>query len=362
MQHPPFFALAGLVLCVPAAAQPFVSPSSFATTEGPFFETFAIGGTATPAVHLAVYDEMAGRAGVIKGVAFRRDAVAANTTLPASSMLVSVFLSTAQTTASNPSATLAANHGSDRAAAARFALVSFPQTVPTGFAEPFDYRLPFSTPFAFGGGGPLCVEIVVHSRTQPSAIWFDNTGGANPNPAPAFARYGTGCITTGSTLPVEIQPSASGNWAGNAISLRLNGFRLPKSSLVSIALGTSQTAFGPLPLPFVLPGTQSAPSGACTVLTDYLLTIPTFTDAAGNFTFSIGMNVTPNFSGLTILSQVVAPDATANSFGLVFSDGARHHIVAPHPASPIGTVYVAGSQGPTGTVRKNSGLVVEFDM
>jgi hypothetical protein len=342
-------------------AQVVVSPVHFTKAAGNSNGYAGVGNYASTSRHLQVHDDLAGAARTIHGIAFRRETPSNSSTVAANTLICDLVLSTAATGASAPNATFDANHGADKATLASFQFYQLPASAPAGASMPFEYSLPLPTPFAFGGQGGLAWEIRVHSSNTGGGILLDACSGTGTNPLPAVATLGTGCKATGDTLPITLAGSSSASWSQGTITASYTGSHLPKGSLVSLVLGTSTTIWAPLPLPFVLPGSNVSPSGACTVYCDWLALVPAATDATGKMTTSLGGPVNTGNHGGSIYAQVVALDAAANNMGLVTSNLVEHQVVAPFAAVPVGQVAVTGSHAATGTASARRGAIVRFD-
>ncbi len=350
-----------VALCGGLAAQGIVSPSTFGPAEATSWASFGIGGQSAPAAMLAIHGEMQGRPATITGVSFRREGQNTSS-YGAFTMVVNVWVSTAATPPSAPSATFAQNHGPDKQQVVTFGLVQVPaMPPPTAIPAPFDLSIPFDQPLAWTGGGPLCLEIQLVSKSTTQTVLFDWVSD-NPrlNPRPTTLRYGSGCIATGQTAAVRLDGAGTGSWTTGGVSLTYTGSRFPASAMVGLLIGGSNAQFAGLPLPLALPGTAIAPSGTCSLLTDALLGIPAVTNGSGQLSFSLGLAATPAFNGLSLFTQAVTLDATANSWGVVSSNGVQHQVLAPWSNS-LGTVYATSSFGPTGSVRADEGFVCRFD-
>lgn len=356
-----FAALCVATITPALASQTIYSPNHFARAEANTYAYGGIGTVQTPSVLLSIHEELRGTPRTIRSVSLRREGVSITQDYPASTWLVTAYASTGVTSAAAPSATLAANHGADKKTVAQFALVQLPASTFRGPASPFEFKIPFTTPFQFGGNGPLCLEIQVQSRSHTHYYYFDYATGPSTNPSPEYLRWGTGCKATGLGSPMNLQPGASANWPGAAFTLSYYGSTMPANGLVSILLGGSRTTLNGLPLPFELPMTAAAASGPCSIYNDILISVPALTTAAGNLTFNLGLSASASLNGASLFGQVYALDPTANPWGVVTSNGVQHQIIAPYSAIPIGTVYSDASVGPTGTVLANQGYVMKFD-
>ncbi len=358
------FTLSTILLAAASLApqQQIVSPAHFANAEAPSRRASGIGTTRSPSTLLSIHDELQGTARTIRGVALRLDGEVPGGQSGQQTFVVNVFASTAATTAANPDATFVNNHGPDKVQVTTFALAQIAPARVHGFPAPFELVIPFNRPFAFGGNGPLCLEIQVITRTNSTNYNFDFVSFASSNPRPETRSFGSGCQKASGGGTVVLNPSSSSNWSANTVTLSYNGQRLDANQLVGLIIGGSNTSFSGLPLPFALPNTAGAPSGTCRLYTDIVVQIPGFTNSNGQVSWNLSVPVTTASNGASLFGQVLQPDAAANPWGVVLSNAAEHHVVAPYPSIPVGTVYNDSSTGPTGTVLKSAGYVMRFDV
>ena len=355
-------AAAALAAAPTLHAQTIVSPPNFAVAEAPSYGWGGIGTTATPSVLQTVHDGFAGTARTFRGVSFRRDGVVNTATYAPASMLVSVFMSTAATTAATASDTFAQNHGANKKAVAQFSLVQLPASSFKGLNAPFEFHIPFASPFSYSGTGSVCLEIQVQSRTQTQLYYLDFVPGGQANPPLETISKGSGCKVAGANSAIVLQPSYTSNWPGNSVTFRYSGYNLAPNSLVTVGIGISDQVYAGLPLPAALPGTSSAPSGTCTIYNDYLLQIPALSDANGQMNLNLGSTASPAQNGVNLYAQLITLSAGANAYGLSMSNGVQHQIVAPYAAPTTATIYADGTLGPTGTLLKGQSYVMRFDV
>lgn len=346
-----------------ALAQGFVSPAHFTLAEGNTYAYIGPGSTTTPDRILQVHDDLKGTARTLSSFAFRRDAGLNSPLydyLPYT-VICDIFASTAATSAATVNANFDSNHGSNKTQVSTFGITNFPATKHRGAGQPFEYRILFGTPYAFDGANGLCLEVRFNSKTNTGNAYMDFqnlTVDANP---PAYTEYtGTGCKTTGSNTPMFLQGGSTPNWPSNSLSLSWSGTSLPKSSLVYLCLGGSDTTWGALPLPLPLPGTNSAPSGTCTVYCDWSVVIPVTSSATGSLTQSFGFPANTSYNGQSVYSQVAALDSAANFIGLVTTNRVQHQVIAPFTTLPVSIVYAQGGLPVTGTVLKNQCYPIRF--
>jgi hypothetical protein len=360
IHHRAPFALV-VALCSGLGAQSVVHPTHHTAAEGLSGNVQPLGSGATPARVLQIHDGLP--AGSIRGIAFRLDSTQ-TAAVAGFSAFVEVHMSTAATTPGAPNATFDANHGIDRTVVLPPRVVQFPAVEHGVLPRPFTHVLTFTTPFQYSASGPLCWEIRITSRSTTASFSVDHAV-ANGNPAPVATIFGTGCAVSGSTQRMALNGSGFATWSAGTMQFNYLGASLPPSSVVFLNFGVSTTSFSGLPLPFELPGSASAPSGACTVYHDIVGQLPVFTTASGSLVGGTNLAITvgPALHGASLFSQVMALDSTANAFGVVTSNAVQHHIVAPLPTGTVGVGMVdrIGSSLPTGTVTANRGAVVRFD-
>lgn len=358
-------AIFSLALAVGLQAQNgIVSPAHFGSAEGPTWFSYGLA-TWTPTHRLLqIHEDLQGTARTIRAIAFRRDGTTGATSAHAGgTMLVNVFVSTAATTAAAPDATFDANHGNDRVQVGRNVVVQIPPTPPGMGPRDFELRVPFQQPFQYAGTGPLCIELQITSNTSPSGLYVDGVQGQSTSPQAVTWTFGSGCIAaTTQTRAMSLNVSTSTNWTTTARSrLNFTGASFPPNALVFLTFGFQSRSLGALPLPFEIPGSAGAASGACTIYNDILVDVPQLSDPNGRMTTQVDLPVSPSSHGVDVFTQTLALDAGANAFGIVASNSTRVHYVAPYGQTPIGMVYVSNGLGPTGTVRANAGLITRFE-
>jgi hypothetical protein len=348
-------------LCASLAGQAVVSPSHFQNAAGNSNGYAGVGHYASVSRHLQVHDDLAGTPRTIHRIAFRRETPSNNTTVPASSLVCDLRLSTAVTTAAAPNATFAQNHGANMQQVSSFQFCQLPASPPAGAAMPFEYVIPFGQPFQYDGLGPLAWEILVHSSATGGGVLLDACVTGSTNPKAALAVRGVGCKASGKSLGVTLGGDSSPVWSSNRLNLSYLGGNLPNSAPAWIAIGTSGSQWSGVPLPVPVPGSAAAPSGTCSVYNNWLILLPAIASATGSLQTNIGMNVHPGMHGASLFAQAIAIDLAANSVGLVLSNLVEHQVVAPFPAPPVGQVTVASSHNAVGTATARRGAIVRFD-
>ena len=133
----------------------------------------------------------------------------------------------------------------------------------------------------------------------------------------AYAAFGSGCagsVGTPSLLPLL----ADRPWLGTQFTLELQD--APTSTARALALGTSRTRWGSLPLPFDLAAIGAA---GCSILASLEVLLP----YAGT-TVSLAIPDTPWLVGQHLLEQAIVLDPGANPLGVTVSNAGTSTIGA----------------------------------
>jgi hypothetical protein len=274
-----------------------------------------------------------------------------------------VLLSNAATTASTMDKNMDGNHGANVTQVASFKAVSFPASNYQAPGAPFEFSIPFSTPFSYDGNGPLCWEVRVQSRQNTAAVYLDRVNGSSTNPYAIASSLGVGCIASGSghTQKMNLIGSSAPNWPNGSITITYSGNYAPKSGIAFMAIGTSNTSFSGVPLPFEIPGTAGFPSGPCYVYNSHALILPVFTSATGAHSANLALPGDPLLVGANVFGQLLGIDMAANPLGIVTSQQVAHNLVGPYGKLPVGMTLLQGLSG-TASVYNNDGLIVRFDL
>lgn len=365
------FLLAFSAFALPAAsAAQSVSPVHFAATEAPGATSTPfgeLGAFATPFRYQQVHDDVP--AMVIHGLAFRHSSTASGVLQPAYTLTLDAWMSTAPAGVTGPShsATFDNNHGVDRIQVVTSRTIVVPGNDPASVPGPFVLDVPFDTgvQFAYAAGGrSLTWEVQITARTNAASVAFDAVSTANGvhlNPQHGSSRAFTGCLSTGSTIPIDATPSGGMNWAGTNGQVRISASHLQPNSVAIWVFGLSTTQWNGGPLPVDGPGSASAPSGTCTLRTDMVDLRVTSVGAAGAHSFGLPVPPDPALHSATVYMQVVGIDPAANPMGFTISNLAIQQICAPYPAPfPVGNVQLSGSLGPSGFVVTSTSLVTRF--
>jgi hypothetical protein len=334
------------------------SPVHFGNAEGPANNVFPFGNTAVPFRYSQIHDDVP--AMVITGMSFRHNWNAA--VYAAHTITMDAWMSTAVSASGSMNTTFDNNHGIDKIQVVFNRTYTLGASDPTNLPGAFVLDYPLDVPFVFpGGGASLCWEVHVTAKTQSGSIVYDavsavsSTASSPASPAAAIGRFGTGCVATGMTGPLTVTGTQSTNWLTPTMTLTVNGTNLVPNGLNLFCMGVDKTSYLGIPLPAVLPGTT------CPVYSDIVLATPIFASATGTGSNALTFAPQAAYHGVTIYSQVWGLDAAANAFGLVTSNAAMHHIVAPFTAPlPLSRVYLSGSLGATGSLALNNGLVTRF--
>jgi hypothetical protein len=359
-----------LLLAVPLAvaaappAQPLldatVSPPHFLSGEGnsslghPF-------GTGVLMRYLQIHDDLQGQPRMFRGVAVRPDGPFPGTAVADYTVTLSMWLSSASRLSNNIRPVFEDNHGADRTRVVDNRTFSLPgrglvRAMPRGFAPP----ILFDSAFAHAGTVGLTWEVETHATTIGSlSLFHDAASGNDANPIPRNVFIGSGCRATGRGSEFSLTRSATFDWPNGIGSLNLSGSNAPANAPVIAVLGTSDESWLGIPLPLLIPGSSSNPSGPCHVYGDVQFSVVTAANAAGSVaSLPIQVGLHPGLHGLNLIAQLWAIDANA-SLGLVTSRAAVTHFVAPFGAVPVSKLSQAPGGAPS--IAHEFSLVMRFD-
>ena len=151
--------------------------------------------------------------------------------------------------------------------------------------------------------------------------WDSETWEYGPLHLASYAPFGSGCPGSAGVPGLR---AASGQLPWIAGSFRIDLTRLPTNAATSLSLGSSRTAWGPIPLPFPLD-----PLGmtGCTLFASLDLLLPVQnTGGAGSVTFAVPNSVT--LVGGSLFSQAFVVDPPANAAGITASNAGEARIGA----------------------------------
>jgi len=338
------------------AQSKIVSPALWADVDSTSANAFPFGSKSTPFRYLNVHDDMSGTARTILAIGLRRSGTTSTTLIPAHSITIDGFMSTAATTSASMSSTFDLNHGTDRTQVWTNRTINFPEAGTGPLPYPFLYQLPLDAPFNFAGGGPLCWEVQITARSgTPSALFHDSVIGSSSDPNMVVSRFGPGCTATGRSATFALTGASNNDWPAGVGSINATCSEGPAGAAAAFLFGGAL-----LPTPVVLPGTANGASGPCSVLANLLYSVPGTLPASGGMTFRVPVPLRPWYHGAKVYGQVAAIDLSANALGVVITNGINHQVVAPYGAQPVGRVYRSGSLAATGTAGNGQGLVVQF--
>jgi hypothetical protein len=360
----PIILTAPLLVLSLAPAQSVVSPGHFTSAEASSQNRFPFGETSQLFRYLQVHDDLQGTPRPIRTMTWRRGAgtcgTACTNPYPAYTISLNAWCSTATTTATTLVAAFDTNHGTDKVQVITSKTFNFPATSTAEVPAPFVYRITFDVPFIYLGMAPLCWEVQVTGRTNATALYFDAASGSSTNPPMPMGSFGAGCTATGRGAAMTAVPTATMSWGTGSGSLVVSGANAPANGVIVVLIGFRKDNFGGIPLPFLLPGTSTAPSGPCSLHVAIALVMAGLADAGGRSTTTIPVPATLDLNGGSTFEQILALDPAANSFGVVLSNAVNHNFLAPYGLAPVGRVYLNGSHGASGAPATNEGLVTLF--
>jgi hypothetical protein len=347
-----------LSLCATLGAQVW-SPTHFAKVRATGSNVFPFG-SGIPFRYAQIHDDVT--ALPVKSLTVRR--TPSTSVLAAGTITVDAFMSTAATSSATPNLTFDSNHGANKVQVISNKTFNQPASSPDFLPHKFDISFPFDVVFPFTGSGSLCWEVHVLARVTVS-VTHDNFSGANTNPAMAVVSLTTfrpGCIATGRTTRMGASASSAMSWPTNTGTLRVTGSNALASGVIITAVGTNNANWGPIPLPFEIPGSATAPSGACNLYNDVILLQVTVASTTGASTTNVPVPATIDLHGLVARSQNWCLDAAANPLGVVTSNAVLHQWVAPFGTQPACRIYLSGSLGATASGSQvGGGNVTQFN-
>lgn len=331
-------------VCAAAGAQIY-SPAHFTNVRATGSNAFPFG-SGTQFRYAQIHDDVNGPVAV--NMISTRRAPATSATAGGTAN-VDLWVSTAATSSATPNIMFDLNHGADKAQVITNKAINIATATADALPGNYDVVMPFDTPFPFTSGS-LCWEVHVLSRT--ASVTNDNFSTASTNPAlgvHSLTTFRPGCIATGRTARQSATGSSVMTWASGTGILRITGSNAAANAIIITAVGTSNTSWGGIPLPFLIPGSDTAPSGSCFLYNDAFLFQAGLASATGASTTDVAIPATPNLHGLTTRTQNYSIDAPANPIGIVTSNPVIHQWIAPFGTQPASRIYLSNSLGGTAT-------------
>lgn len=224
-------------------------------------------------------------------------------------------------------------------------------TIPAASAGPNNNYvwIPLDVPFTYDNTQNLVVEYRVTANNNGNAAFsysLDAGGAVTPT-----GTFGVACQTSGASTPALTCGAATvgANWNHSLT----NG---PASSAGILLIGTSNTTFNGIPLPFSL---ASLGANGCSLAVSPDLSFTVATTTSRSFSVNIALPNVPPMAGQTFYCQAVLADVFANSLGLITSNGSTATLgVAPQASVVVAT---GSATAATGTRTNNFGLVSLFE-
>lgn len=339
------------------AAQPAVSPSFALTREGNTSAFFPFFGSTVPDEYLQLHDGLPG-ARTITSIALRPDGSRNNTANVVSGTLM-LSNAPAGVTGSAPAPTFLGNHGANRSGVMNVNL-NFPaQDYRLGMPlpRPFAYTIPLPTPFQSDASGSLVWHLTVTSRFQIGSGYLDAVVGRNGawNVAGGF---GSGCKRNSTSATAALSTAMAPQWGAGTMTATLNAASMVPAQNVVFAIGVSSTAWQGMPLPLEIPGTRSAPSGACWVLASWdQLVFGAVADGTGRA--MVRFAAPEPRSGTNLYTQAIGFAPNANPWNFVTSNAVHSYLAPPVTSlAPVGFLRRSGAGSIT--IAPNNGYVVEL--
>ncbi len=359
MKHKPCAAFAALIAIPALATAQSVSPAEFKNVEAPTADYRPFGSNSTSGYRqVQIHDDLKSAKLTINELGFRRDGRAGR--YSAFEFTTSIIMSTASLTAASISATFDSNHGSNKVTVVTNKTFKWPAQAADRVAHDFAYRIKLDAPYAFDGtNGGLCWEAQASLfRNIATTVYFDFASASSTNPQMAVAVYGDGCVHSDQISAASLTTSSSMNWPAKTGTIRANCSNMARNSLAIGAIGFSRTSLGAIPLPFMIPGSAQAYSGACYFHASLDLVFATSTDVnrSGNITIPIPVDV--QYAGAKLYVQMFSvDDSTPALIKFITTNGSEMQFVPPYTSPALSRVYATGSFTATGSVQKNYGQV-----
>ena len=342
-------ALSTLLLAGTTVAQSFVvSPIPHTDLEGPSNNTYPWNSSFR---YQQVHTDLVGTPRVITGIGWRRNQ---DQFSPSSSgpRVLDMELMMCDSSASAWSSTFASNYIGTPVTVLLRKQVNAPDWRPAVAQRPtpFDFTVPFDTPFVYLAQNDLLYEVVVHSTSATSTYMSDAVEHV-ANVAETWGSYtsvGSGCTT--STGAFLLRSQIQHVLASSSVSFAWDMLGAPAAASGVLLLGL-------LPLDVPLPG-------LCTNLyTEGSLVLPFMAANDGTAGVKGGLvPFDPSWLSIVLSGQAAAVDATQPGLGLAASQGVRCSI--PPPMLPTVRGARAWALGnPTalsGSSASTSWLVTQF--
>ena len=341
MQTPAFFparitaapvAIAAVLATAGLGAQSVVSPAARAQFEGDSSSSYPLG--RADGRFQQIHADLGASPRTISQHAYRRDAINQRGDVLAFSTELEVTMSVAAVAPDSAARDFASNHGAGAVTVLPRARVNFPTTSrPAQDPAPgFEHAIPFTTPFNFPGGAPICIDVVIYGNTTSrgndvnfSAELDAQSFAANGSMSQPGYAYGSGCAAPGSSRPHD----ASFEFLRAAdASLSLDIDSQDGMPTTSSASAFSALVVSSREQPWVWPWNQ-----ACTLVPaiDASVTLSGPNDAAGDWSGSINLPQLP--VGQRFVVQIASSVPAAGNAELTFSNPSIITVSAMAPPS-----------------------------
>jgi hypothetical protein len=260
-----------------------------------------------------------------------------------------LFMAASPNDAANASATFASNITGTEVNVFTRKMVLLPTVPDNSWAvAPF----PFDNPFPFIATH-LSWRAIVWGNSRNNQLFsypLDAWTGSIPSSSVAV---GNGCRANNGTAAAT--HTASGLGLGLTAQYLGSSFVAAGGLPALLAIGTSNTSFQGIPLPFDL-----TPAGApgCSIYNNWIAVFATATSpgANGSATVNVPIPNDPTLAGTTHYSQFVFVSPGANTLGVFTTNGAANTL-----GGPVGLtrIYASGNPGATsGTVGRQYGMAI----
>jgi hypothetical protein len=332
-----------LVAATSAAQQSKVIPAERTSIEGFITHAYPWSYSQVRFQQVIAAPAVASSGAVINAISFRRDASTA--LFNAKTWSYRITLHETAVTPATMTKTFASNLGANPGVVVFDGAINFPAPMPAWpTPNPFTLRVPFTTNFVYtAANGNLLIEIEGNDPANLFDPWRSDAEIRWTTVRGDVAMAGTRC-TGANNESIDGGASATGIVLGGRIDF---AWRTTPAGLSPAVhwLGTSNQAFGPVPLPLPIAG---APG--CSLATD-LIALQAST--LSPISWPIPQDQALENAVIYMQGLVVAP--AANAAGLVTSEALQVRIGGPTPSSGVmQSVYLRGPAAADGAISPHA--------
>lgn len=321
-----------------------VSPPGYASTSGNSSNTFPL--NYPSGRYQQVHGDLKGTPRLLQGLSLRKGSTTSST---GTARTVSLTVIAGDSNYALASTTFASNYVGTPVTVKPQGTVNCPDwTTSQGTPEPWSIVIPFTVPFPYTGVHDLAWEFLLHSNTA-SGSYFADAASSSDTANAIFTTHGTGCIVGANRSPM---------------TQRLRIYTAAAAKTLNL---TGTIAFAPPSVPAL---TMLSPvnanltiPGLCEKL--YVLPIwqfATVTNSSGSSTLpAVATTHDPNWAGLKLFAQTVAPDVGQTGIPLALTSGLEATLPGFATTFNVARVYYRGSTtSASGTLQTGYGLITRL--